>query len=57
MSSELKKLDLSDEQWREYDWEGRIYRIYKPQWLYIRPGGTTHRVVDAKGVTYCVCRQ
>lgn len=54
MPSELKKLDLSDEQWREYDWCGRIYRIDNPQWLYIRFGGTTHRVVDSEGVTHCV---
>jgi len=54
MPTNLKKYDISDERWREYDWEGRIYRIYTPRWLYIRPGGTTHRVVDSGGVTHCV---
>lgn len=50
--------DLSNEEWREYDWEyldtrgqltRRIYRIVKPQRLYYRRGGTTHRVVDTIG--------
>ena len=54
MPSDLKKYDLSDEQWREYDWGGRIYRIYEPVCLYIRPGGTTHRVIDRNGVVHCV---
>lgn len=54
MSEELKKLDISAELWREYDWDGRIYRIDNPVTLYIRPGGTTHRVVDASGVAHCI---
>lgn len=47
-------LDLSDEEWREYDFQGRVYRIEKPVALYVRPNGTTHRVVDAAGVTHCL---
>lgn len=45
---------ITDEQWREYDFGGRVYRIENPVALYVRPGGTTHRVVDAAGVTHCV---
>lgn len=50
---------LTDEEWREYTWfppEGgnATYKIPKPQRLYFRPGGTTHRVVDSAGVVHCV---
>lgn len=44
--------DISSEEWREYDFGGRIYRITAPLRLYI--GTTTHRVVDADGVTHCL---
>lgn len=54
MSEDLKKGDLKNEAWREYDFGGRVYRIDKPKTLYTRPGGTTHRVVDANNVTHCV---
>ncbi len=54
MATELKDYDISKELWREYDWDGRVYRIDKPLRLYIRPGGTTHRVVDGDGVVHCV---
>jgi hypothetical protein len=47
-------LDISDEKWREYDFNGRTYRIEGPVELYLRVGGTTHRVVDRNGVTHCV---
>jgi hypothetical protein len=48
--------DLTDELWREYDFPGREkpYRIETPRALYVRPGGTTHRVVDSQGVVHCV---
>lgn len=52
--SELTKGDLSTEAWREYDFGGRVYRIENPRILYTRPGGTTHRVVDALNVAHCV---
>ena len=51
---ELNEYDISKEKWREYDWGGRVYRIDDPVQLFIRPGGTTHRVVDAKGVVHCI---
>lgn len=47
-------LDLTDEEWREYDWSGRVYRITKPKALWYRKGGTTHRVLDSEGITHCV---
>jgi hypothetical protein len=58
-TAKLEKKDISTEAWREYDFvfndsECRIYRIDNPVDLYIRSGGTTHRVVDSKGVTHCV---
>jgi hypothetical protein len=48
----MEAKDVSTELWREYDYGGRIYRIDKPQRLYI--GTTTHRVVDVAGITHCV---
>jgi hypothetical protein len=48
----MEPKDLTTEMWREYDFSGRVYRIESPQALFI--GTTTHRVVDASGVTHCV---
>lgn len=53
-SDDLIEGDLRDEKWREYDFNGRVYRINKPQVLFLRPGGTTHRVVDSENVVHCV---
>lgn len=50
----MEAKDISAERWREYDFGGRVYRIDEPKSLYCRPGGTTHRVVDAAGVVHCV---
>lgn len=50
----LTEHDISVEAWREYDFKDRIYRINNPVSLYIRPGGTTHRIVDSEGITHCV---
>ena len=46
--------DLTDEQYREYDYGNRIYRITNPIGVYFRLGGNTHRVIDADGVAHCV---
>lgn len=50
-------LDISREMWREYEWvyDGvlRTYTIYNPEMLFLREGGTTHRVVDSHGVAHC----
>ena len=54
VSSELVKRDISQEEWREYDFGGRTYRIEFPETLYFRPGGETNRVVDSDGVVHCV---
>ena len=54
MAEGLKEFDISTELWREYDFGGRVYRIDFPKTLYYRTGGTTHRVVDSKGVAHCV---
>jgi hypothetical protein len=64
----LSGKSLADEEWREYTFptgstrgeddaveEGFItHRIDNPQLLFMRPGGTTHRVLDAAGVVHCV---
>lgn len=60
--SELKEFDISHELWREYQWVWRendicccgSYRIKNPKLLFIRPNGTTHRIVDSDGVVHCV---
>lgn len=52
--SDLKQFDITTEAWREYDFSGRTYRIEDPVTLFYRPGGTTHRVVDKKGIVHCV---
>lgn len=52
--SDLQCFDISTEAWREYDFNGRVYRISYPKELYIRKGGTTHRVVDHAGLVHCV---
>jgi hypothetical protein len=47
-------LNIAEEEYREYDFAGRVYRITAPKELYFRPGGSTHRVVDQGGVTHCL---
>jgi len=50
----LERKDISNELWREYEFGGKIYRIDNPKLLFIRvPDGTTHRVLDDKGVVHC----
>lgn len=53
---DLIERDISHEEWREYDMVGRCqpYRISNPVRLFIRPGGSTHRVVDGDGVSHCI---
>lgn len=53
--SELKKIDLRGvEEWREYDFDGRVYRIDSPVSVEFRTDSTTHRVTDAMGIVHCV---
>lgn len=53
-SSDLKEYQLDHVVWREYDFEGRVYRIEHPIKFWHRPGGETHRVLDSKGVIHIV---
>jgi hypothetical protein len=48
----MKELDISEELWREYDYGDRVYRIEAPIKLFLKDGGTGHRVLDSKGVTH-----
>jgi hypothetical protein len=50
----MEAKDLTNEIYREYDFNGRVYTIYNPVALYTREGGTTHRVLDAENVVHCV---
>lgn len=50
----MEPKDISSEVWREYDFGGRVYRINLPKALYVRPGGTTHRILDGDGVIHCL---
>lgn len=50
----MKEYDITTELYREYDFNGRIYRIDNPVKLFVREGGTTHRVVDSNNVVHCV---
>lgn len=54
MNDLVGPLDLTAEEYREYDYGTRVYRIYKPVALYYRKDGTTHRVVDDQGVVHAV---
>lgn len=46
--------DISHEAYREIHYtNGHVHRIDDPVSLVIRQGGSTHRVVDAKGVVHC----
>ena len=49
--------DLRDEEWREYEMpDGNggtfVYRIANPVTLFLREGGSTHRVLDAQGIVH-----
>lgn len=54
----LGPYDVSDEEWREYEWEDNgkmyMYRINKPRRLFFRQTGTTHRVIDENKVVHCI---
>ncbi len=53
--TDLIKIDLRNvEEWREYDFNGRVYRIDRPISVEFKRGGSTHRVVDLDGIAHCV---
>jgi hypothetical protein len=45
---------LASEEWREYEFGGKVYRISNPARLFIRVGGSTHRILDGVGIVHCV---
>lgn len=52
---DMNKIDLTGvEEWREYVFNGSVYRIEKPVAVYFRDGGSTHRVEDSDGVFHIV---
>ena len=54
MANELIERDITCELWREYDFQGRIYRIEKPLKLFTHNNSTTHRVLDTHGIVHCI---
>jgi len=51
----LRKIDVKGvEEWREYDFDGRVYRIGNPVSVEFHEGSTTHRVTDSAGIVHCV---
>lgn len=53
--TDLTKIELKGvEDWREYDFGGRVYRIEAPISVQFRSGGETHRVTDGAGIVHCV---
>lgn len=58
MSEDIIKGDLTKEEWREYEWgqpnARTTYRIGSPVTLFMRKGGTTHRVLDADGIVHLI---
>ena len=53
--TELIERDISKENWRSYDFEGRDnYVISNPKKVWFRVGGETHRVLDDNGVVHLV---
>lgn len=53
--TDLTKIELKGvEEWREYDFNGRVYRIDSPVSVEFRTGGSTHRVTDGDGIVHCL---
>lgn len=51
----LEKYDIENEEYREYILPNKeIYKIVNPKFLYLRDGGSTHRIVDSSGVIHCI---
>jgi len=52
---DLRKIELTGvEDWREYDFGGRVYRIDAPVSVEFYSGSTTHRVTGADGIVHCL---
>ena len=54
MSEGILRFDICDESWREYRYADQVVRIENPIYLYLKKGGTTHRILGGDGVMYCV---
>lgn len=50
----MRTHSLETEEYREYDFNGRVYKIEYPKSLITIDNGTTHRVVDQSGIVHCV---
>lgn len=51
----LSLRDISTEEVRVYETAGiGEYRISNPVGVYLREGGTTHRIVDSQGICHCI---
>lgn len=49
----ITKKDLTSEAYREYDYlNGTAYRITEPQMLYMKEGGTDHRIADEQQILH-----
>ncbi len=52
--------DVSTEEYREYEFVAAnslfktVYRINSPRVLIVRKEGTTHRVIDSRGIGHCI---
>jgi len=55
MMGELVKITIKGvEEWREYDFQGRVYRINNPVSVEFRANSSTHRVTGEDGTVHCV---
>lgn len=53
--TDMVEIDLEGiEDYREYDFNGRVYTIVRPKKLIFNKGGSTHRVIDADGLVHIV---
>ena len=51
----MKEINVDGiEEWREYDFSNRIYRIDNPVLVQFYSGSATHRVTDKEGIVHCV---
>lgn len=53
LSEDYVEVDISSEEWREIHVGDITIRIEKPLKLVYRKGGSTHRVINEAGKTYC----
>jgi len=52
---DIKRIKLNNaEEWREYDFKDRVYRIDHPVEIVYAIGGVTHRVLDSVGIHHLV---